>query len=190
MIIASSDNLSIFRFEYFTTYFTKKELIELSEIKKEFICERKREDVSENNVEKDESLVIDFSILTEKKNEKDFIIYIYDILKKREKKKVILEKKEIMNEKEIKNTLIRYYVFSRNIKKIIKIEINENEIDKDIENNYYLPTQILDLIEENQIKNILNIHRIKNIFNFLEPTSISINFKLSNAEKYLKEYLE
>ena len=95
-----------------------------------------------------------------------------------------------MNEKEIKNTLIRYYVFSRNIKKIIKIEIKENEIDKDIENNYYLPTQILDLIEENQIKNILNIHRIKNKFNFLEPESISISFKLSNAEKYLKEYLE
>ena len=166
-------------------------MLQFSEEKKDFVYKRKKEEVSENYVEDDRNLLLDFSILT-KMNEKDFINYINTIFKKGNKDKVIFENKNIMNENEIKNTIIRYYVSTKNIKKLIKIEIRKNEYEKDIdiENNYYLPTQIHDLIEENQINNILNIHRIKEKFNFLKLTSIGIGIKLSNAEKYCKEYLE
>ena len=101
-----------------------------------------------------------------------------------------MENKVLKNEKELKSTLIRYYLLSKNKKTIIKLGINKVQMDKDIENNFYLPDEINDFIEENQLKNILNVHRIKNRFNFLKPESIGINLRLSNAEKYFKEILE
>ena len=61
---------------------------------------------------------------------------------------------------------------------------------KDVENNFYIPKQIHDFIEENQTINLLNIHRIKYEYSFLKPESIGINIKTSNYEKYLKEYFE
>ena len=188
-LVASGKNLTMFRFEYFTTFYTKKELLKLADYKKEFSYKNvKREIGVENKIEKDEeNLIVDFSILSEKKNEKDFILYIDEILK--EKETVILENKEILNEKQIKSSLIRYFLLSKK-NYIIKIDINKEEIDKDIENNFYLPKQIYNYVEENQINNIININRIKNNFNFLKPESIGLNIKTSNSEKYFKEYLE
>ena len=188
-LVASGKNLTIFRFEYFTTYYTTKELLKLADNKKEFLYKNvKRKIGVENNIEKNEvNLIVDFSILSEKKNEKDFLLYINDILK--EKETVILENKEILNEKEIKSSLVRYFVLCAK-RSIIKININKGEMDKDIENNFYLPNQIYNYIEENQINNIINIHRIKKDFNFLKYESIGLNIKASNSEKYFKEYLE
>ena len=184
----SSKNFNIFRFEYFTTYYTRKELKTFADKKKKFLYKDvKREIGSENNIQKnEENLVVDFSILTEK-SEKDFFLYIEDILN--EKQCVILENKEVLNEKQIKSTLIRYYALSKK-NNIIKIDINKEEMDKDIENNFYLPNIIYNYVEENKINNIVNIHRIKNDFNFLNEESIGFNIKTSNSEKYFKEYLE
>ena len=103
---------------------------------------------------------------------------------------IVLENKDIVNKKEIKCTLIRYYILSKK-KNILKIGIIKNEgITKDIENNYCLPEQIYYLADENKICNLFNIHRIKNDFNFLESSSIGINLKVLKAEKYFKENLE
>ena len=134
-------------------------------------------------------MVVDFSILNEKKNENEFITYIEDKLKQGDKA-IILENKVLKNEKELKSALIRYYLLSKNKRNIIKLGILKGQMDKDIENNYYLPDEIYDFIEEKQLKNILYIHRIKNKFNFLKPESIGINLDLSIAEKYFKEILE
>ena len=90
----------------------------------------------------------------------------------------------------VEDTLIRYYVLSKNKKGIIKIEVVKAEMSKDIENNYYLPNIIHDFIEENQVINLINIHRIKKDYNFLKPESIGISIKTSNSEKYFKEYFE
>jgi hypothetical protein len=52
-LIASNDNLSIFKFEYFLTYFTKKELLTLSDEKKDFIYKNIRRDnnaIEKNNI--------------------------------------------------------------------------------------------------------------------------------------------
>ena len=186
ILVASGKNLSIFRFEYFTTYYTKKEIQTFTEEKKEFSY-IKRESDPENNIENDdENLIHDISILSEK-NEKDFILYIDENLK--EKQSVILINKEVLNEKQIKSSLIRYYILSKK-NNILKIEIIKGEMDKDIKNNYDLPEQIVCNVEENQISNIINIHRIKNDFNFLKPENIGLSIKTSNAEKYFKEYME
>ena len=188
--VASSKTLSIFRFEYFTTYYTRKELSTLAEEKNEFLYKYiKRQKPSENNNENDKDyLTIDFSVLTGEKTEKDFIKYVDEMLK--EKKGIIVENKEVLNEKEIKSTLIRYYVLSKNKKGIIKIEVVKSQMNKDVENNFYLPKQIHDFIEENQVINLINIYRIKNEYNFLKPDSIGINIKTSNSDKYFKEYFE
>ena len=191
--VATSRNLSIFRFEYFTTYFTKKEINNLSEEKKEFIysfIKRDKPSENENNIENDdENLVVDFSTLIEKNNEKDFMIYIDDILKN--KKEIIIVNKDIINEKKLKSTLIRYYLLNKTKKTVFQIKINKsNDIEKDMENNYYLPNQLYDFVDENQIKNIINVYRIKYDYNFLKSESIGINIKISNAEKYFKEFLE
>ena len=193
MPVATSQNLSIFRFEYFTTYFTKKEIKNLSEEKKEFIysfIKRDKPSENENNIENDdENLVVDFSTLIEKNNEKDFMIYIDDILKN--KKEIIIVNKDIINEKKLKSTLIRYYLLNKTKKTVFQIKINKsNDIEKDMENNYYLPNQLYDFVEENHVKNIINVYRIKYDYNFLKSESIGINIKISNAEKYFKEFLE
>ena len=139
ILVASGKNLSIFRFEYFTTYYTKKEIQTFTEEKKEFSY-IKRESGPENNIENDdENLIHDISILSEK-NEKDFILYIDENLK--EKQSVILINKEVLNEKQIKSSLIRYYILSKK-NNILKIEIIKGEMDKDIKNNYDLPEQIV-----------------------------------------------
>ena len=188
-LVESDKYLNIFRFEYFTTYYSKKELLKLYNEKKEFSYKYvKRENVSKNYIEeKDENLLVDFSILNEKKNLKDFILYIDDNLKK--KKSIILENKEVLNEKQTKSFLIRYYALSKE-NKIIKIGFIKEEMDKDMENNFYLPNQIYSYIEENKISNIINIYRIKNGFNFLKPESIGLNIKTANPEKYFNDYFE
>ena len=186
-LINKSKNLSLFRFEYFTTYFTKKELKFLSENKKNFINNNKKLN-SEKKEELNNDNIFDFSILKDKKNEKEFLLYIEQTLKV-ENDKFIMERKDIMNEKEVKSTLIRYYFLSKN-KKILKIDVVRSDMDKDVENNFYLPNIIYDFIEENSISNSVNIHRIQTNYNFLKRDSIGITIKTSNADKYFQENFE
>ena len=103
---------------------------------------------------------------------------------------IIVENKNVIKDKIVKPTLIRYYALSKNKKCILKTEINKGDMEKDMENNYYLPEEIHNNIEENQIVNIINIHRIKDEYNFIKNKSIIIKIKISKSEKYFKEYFE
>ena len=192
--IASSKTMTIMRFEYFTTFFTKNELLKLEEEKQkfsyEFIQKERKEEINNDNNENydrnDE--LMDLSYFDECKNEKEFIFKIKEILEKTNK--VILLNKDILKEKLVKSTLIRYYLLS-NKKTVGIIEINKGEnIDKDVENNYCLPGKIHDYAEENNCKNIFNIYRIKKEFNFLKNENDRFIFKAKNYEKYFKEFLE
>ena len=185
--------MSIFRFEYFTTFFTKKQLITLSEENKEFKYENVKRgefDEKDNNEDnKYEILNLDFSILKEKKNELDFLSYINENINYKYNKMIVIENKDVINSKIIKSSIIRYYLISKN-KNVFKIEINKKESNKDILNNFYLPDNIHNFVEENGFCNLFNIHRIKNEFRFLIQSSIGISIKTSNAERYFKDNFE
>ena len=191
ILIVSNKNISIFRFEYFTTYFTKKQLITLSEEKKEFKYDNvKRGNISEdinNEDNKYEKLILDFSIIKEKKNEKDFLFFVNQNINNN--KMIVIENKDVLNKKIIKSSIIKYYLISKN-KSVFKIEINKKELNKDILNNFYLPDNIYSFVEENGFCNLMNIHRIKNEFNFLALKSIGISIRVMNAEKYFKDNFE
>ena len=49
-LIASNDNLSLFKFEYFTNYFTKKELLTFNEEEKQFSFEFIKRDINEERI--------------------------------------------------------------------------------------------------------------------------------------------
>lgn len=168
-------------------------MIDLYNEKKGFIYDNiKRDNVQEkeDNIELDETLVNDLSFI-EKKNEYEFFTYIDNIFQQGQKKTIIMENKEVINQKEIKNTLFRYYVLFKKEKTMIKIETKKDQnMEKDIENNFYLPSLIYDFLEEKKINNILNVHRIKNNFNFLKAEGIGFNVKFSQVEKYIKDFLE
>jgi len=185
--------MSIFRFEYFTTYFIRNQLIYLSEENKEFKYDNVKrgnffEDIN-NEDNKYEKLILDFSVLKEKKNEKDFLSYVNENINYNNNKMIVIENKDVINKKIIKSSLIRYYLISKN-KNVFKIEINKKESNKDILNNFYLPDNIHNFVEENGFCNLLNIHRIKNEFRFLGQSSIGISIKTVNAEKYFKDNFE
>ena len=134
-------------------------------------------------------LKLDFSIIKEKKNEKDFLSYINQIINYNNNKMIVIENKDVINKKIIKSSLIRYYIISKN-KKVFKIEINKKETNRDILNNFYLPDIIYNFVEESGFCNLLNIHRIKNEFKFLTSNSIGISIKTVNAKKYFKDNFE
>jgi hypothetical protein len=189
-LIASNNNLSIFKFEYFLTYFTKKELLTLFDEKKEFIYKNIKRDnnaIEKKTIIDNNNIIFDISILKEKSDE-EFIKYINDNLK--EKKKIIIENKEILENKIIKSCLIRYYILSQSKDSVFKINIRMNEMPKDIENNFYIPNTIYDYVEKNKSNNIINIHRIKNKLRFLENNSIGTIFSNINYEKYFNDYIK
>ena len=189
-LLASNQNLSIFKFEYFLSYFTVKELKTLFDEKKDFIYKNvRRENVNEKNniTDNDNNIInLDISILKEKSDD-EIIKYIDDNLK--EKKEIIIENKEILKNKIIKSCLIRYYILSHNKESAVKISIKRSEMPKDIENNYYTPDIIYDYVESQKSNNIINIHRIKNKFRFLEKNSIGTTFSNLNYEKYFNDYI-
>ena len=194
MLTASSKSMSIFRFEYFSTYFTKMQLKTLSEENKEFKYENvKRGEKLSNSIDEDnkyEKLKLDFSIFKEKKNELDFLENINEIINYNNNKMIIIENKDVVDTKIIKSSIIRYYIISKN-KNVFKIDINKKETNKDILNNFYLPDNIHNFVEENGFSNLFNVHRIKNEFRFLTQSSIGINIRtIKQPEKYLKDNFE
>ena len=183
----------LIRFEYFTTFYTKDELLELEKQKQkfsyEFIKKERKEEINDDNNENydENDVVMDLSDFDGCKNEKEFFFKINNILEKADK--VILLNKDILKEKKlVKRTLIRYYLWSnKNIVFTIKIK---KGIDKDVKNNYCFPGKIIDLVEKNNCKNVFNIYRIKEEFNFLINENELFEFKFKGYEKYLKENLE
>ena len=182
-------NLTIFCLVYYTTYFSTKELKDLSNDKKTFTYDNLKRETNEDDENKDNDELMDFSILKEKNKEKEFFDFIDEQLENKKKTKIIIGNKKVLNEhKKMKKTLIRYYILCRS-KKFIKINPVKGEIDKSQENNYYLPEQIYNSFEENQLKNVANIHRIKYDYNFLDAEDLGIKVKSSDIEKNI-EYLE
>ena len=193
ILTAANKIMSIFRFEYFTTFFTKKQLVDLNNENKEFKYENvKRGDITEKDNNEDkmyEILNFDFSILKEKKNELDFLTYIEEKINYKNNKMIVIENKDVLNKKIVKSSLLRYYIISKN-RNVFKIEINKKESNKDILNNVYLPDSIHNFVEGNGFCNLFNIHRIKNEFRFLTTSSIGISIKTVNAERYFKDNFE
>ena len=192
-LIASNTNLSVIRFEYYTTYFKRKELLTFSDEKKEFVYENVKRDKDRDNediIVNDEKTIknLDFSIFKDKKDEKDLIIYIDSILK--DNTDIVIENKEVSEQKVLKNCLIRYYILTKNKSTVIKIELIKNDLTKDIENNFYIPDILFDSIEKKECNDIINTHRLNHDFKFLQSNSIGTQIKTINYENYYKEYIK
>ena len=189
---AGNKDISIFSFEYFTTYFTRNELIFLSEekIKSNYNSEKKRNIFENNNNEdyKYDKLILNFSELEEMKNIKDFLFFLNENINNNNNKMIVIENKDVIKKNIIKSSLIRYFLISKN-KEVFKININKKKSNRGILNNFYLPDNIINFVEENGFCNLLNIYRIKDEFKFLTE-GIEITIKTTNAEKYFKENFE
>ena len=100
----------------------------------------------------------------------------------------MINNKDISEKKVLKNCLIRYFVLAKK-NYIFRLNTIRSEMDKDVENSYYLPDILYDSVEKNEFKNVINIHRLRNEFRFLENNSIGININIVNYDKYFNEYI-
>ena len=184
-LIASNENMSIFRFEYYTNYFTKKELLTFDDEQKNFSYENiRREPNDESKINFQNYEIYDLNAFFNK-NFTQFLIEIDNILKG--KQGVLIENK-LIDDNTCKKYLIRYFVLSKKKNNVLKISSKLYDITKDIEKNFYLPNLVFDSIEKFKWKNILNIHRIKHNFKFLEHDHIGTSFSNLNYDKYFNEY--
>ena len=110
---------------------------------------------------------------------------IDEILKEKEGIEII---NNMIEENTTKKTMIRYFVLSKKKSNVLKLTYKMYEVSKDIEKNFYLPNTILDCVEKDKDRNILNIHRIKHNFKFLEKDHLGISLNNMNYEKYMEEY--
>ena len=188
--IASSDNLNILRFEYFTTYFTKKEIISLSKEKSDFNYEKLRRNNSEENIhlKGEGNIILDFSELKSKniKNEKDLIQFLDGIIGNND---MSILNKEIIGKKIIKSNIIRYFILCKKKNTIVKMKTIREETSKDVENNFYVPDDIINSIKKSEYSNVVNIYRLREELGFIDRNIISFAFKSSNYDNYFKEYL-
>ena len=182
-LVISKSTFKIFSFEYFTTYFTKNELLDLTKEKCKFIYNNlkrqkmtstKKESNKDNNITKN---------ITDFENEKDLFSFINNNIS--ETKDIILENPEVIN-RPLKNTIVRYYIQSQS-QNLFKFEFKK-ENNKEFNNfNFYLPEIMRDMVstEDNEIKNSLNIFRIKNDLEFVKPDNLFNTTKFVKADKYL-----
>ena len=189
--IASNENLSILRFEYFTTYYTKKELFSLSEEKSDFIYEKLRRNKpgEDKQLKNEGNIIFDFSELKSKniKNEKDLIIYIDNIIGNND---ITIINKEIISEKIIQSNLIRYFILCKKKNTIMKMKTFREDTTKDIENNFYVPDEVFNFIKKSDYCDAANIYRIRREFNFLDRNTISFSFNTLKYDNYYNEYLK
>ena len=184
-LVLSKKTVKIFSFEYFTTYFTKKELKGLAKDNCKFIYKNvkrfKSESSEEKEIKNDKDLIKDISAF---KNEKDLFSFINSNIT--EEKGIILENGDV-SKKSLKNTIVRYYVYSQSQNLLVKLECKKEYFKEENNFNFYLPEIMRDLIstEDNEIKNIINIYRIKNDLDFLKPDSLLNYLKCVKADKYL-----
>ena len=184
-LIASNDNISIFRFEYFTNYFTKKELLTFDDEKKQFsfdYIKRENKEAGRFNGRFEEMKYEDFLQI------KDFNQFLKEIDIKLKDNNGIVIQNYLIDDDQTKKTIIRYFVLSKKKNNVFKISGKTIDIPKDIEKNYYLPNLIFDCAEKEKDKNVMNIHRIKHNFNFLEDKYFGISLSNINYDKYFNEY--
>ena len=165
--------------------FTKKELKGLAKDNCKFIYKNvkrfKSESSEEKEIKNDKDLIKDISAF---KNEKDLFSFINSNIT--EEKGIILENGDV-SKKSLKNTIVRYYVYSQSQNLLVKLECKKEYFKEENNFNFYLPEIMRDLIstEDNEIKNIINIYRIKNDLDFLKPDSLLNYLKCVKADKYL-----
>ena len=195
-LTSEGKKLYVLKFKLYTTYFTKDELTTLSKENKPFSYENlKRSNqsnqINNNSSPNDKELILDFSIFEEKKDLKEFIIYIIEQLKK-EKQKIIIENKELLNKYEVKNIINKYYVYNKDKEKksIIKSQLSCGEMHLDEKVNFYLPEYIYNSIEENQVINLFNVYSLKKEYRFFESNDIGISIKCSSYDRYFKNIFE
>ena len=186
-LIASNDSLSVFRFEYFTDYLTRKELLTFAKDKNKFSLDFiKRDPENENKINLTNFIEIDYNQF---KEVKDFYAFLNDIDSKLRKNGILIRNNDLLCEKDkSKKTIIRYFVLSKHNNKVLKIKGKKYEIPKDVESNFFLPNIIYDCVENEKWKNIINLHKINYKFNFLEDTDFGIAINTINYMKYFKEY--
>jgi hypothetical protein len=175
-------NFKIYSFEYFTTYFTKEELLKLrkencdftyNNLKRQKIMSEKKESNKDSNITKN---------ITDFKDEKDLFSFINkNIL---EAKDIILENPEVIN-RPLKNTIVRYYIYNQLQNSLFKFEFKKETNKEDNNFNFYLPEIMRDIVEDNGIKNLLNIFRIKDDLDFFRPDNLFNTPKIAKADKYL-----
>ena len=186
-LIASNDSLSIFRFEYFTNYFTRKELLTFHDEGKEFtfdfINHEKNEDEGEERGDFEEMSYREY--LKKRLNFNEFLREMDEILKEKEGINIT---NNTIEEDSAKKSMIRYFVLSKKKSNVLKLTYKMYEVSKDIEKNFYLPDTVFDSVEKGKDKNVVNIHRIKHNFKFLEKNHIGISLSNLNYEKYMNEY--
>ena len=187
-LVASNDNISIFRFEYFTDYFTKKELLTFYDEKKEFSFEFIKRDKSNEFDDRGDYHEMPYKkFLSDVKDFNKFLRDIDVILKEKEGIEIENIENILVDEDNVKETMIRYFVLSKKKNNVIKISYKMFELSKDIEKNFYLPDLVFDCVEKEKDKNIINIHRIKHNFKFLEINHLGIVLSNINYDNYFKD---
>ena len=187
----NEEEFEILRFKFYTTYFTKQELTNLSRENKLFLYEnikRNKPPLNINNSKQEEkTFITDFSIFKETKDVKELMNYITDKIKNNEK--VIIENKDILDKYEVKNTFNKYYILSKDKKEVIRCcNKLEGMTIKEI-NNYYLPEYIYNSFQENQVINLFNVHMLHGEFKFFENNDIALLIELISYENYFNDML-
>ena len=186
-LIASNDNLSIFRFEYFTNYFTRKELLTFNEEQKKFSFEFiKRDPNDESKRNKGNYMEMDYNDFI---NSKDINQFLKTLDAKLSQDKGLSILNYDIDDSTCRKTIIRYFVLSKKKNNVLKLYYKAFEIPKDVENNFYLPELVFDCVEKEKDKNVINIHRIKHNFKFLDNEQLGISLSNINYEKYFNEFL-
>ena len=186
-LIASNDNLSIFRFEYFTNYFTRKELLTFNEEQKKFSFEFIKRDPNDES-KRNKGLYIDFDY-KEFLNNQDISQFLKKIDNILSQDKGLSILNYDIDDSTCRKTIIRYFVLSKKKNNVLKLYYKAFEIPKDVENNFYLPELVFDCVEKEKDKNVINIHRIKHNFKFLDNEQLGISLSNINYEKYFNEFL-
>ena len=185
-LIASTDNLSLFKFEYFTNYFTKKELLTFNEEEKQFSFEFIKRDINEERINEADYSKFDYNDFIEKTDFNKFLKVIEPQLTKGKGISII---NNSIDEDTAKKSIIRYFVLCKKRNTILKFNYSTQEIQKDAEKCFYLPYMILDSVEKEKDTNSINIHRTMQNFGFLGDKNFGISLGNVNYEKYFKEYL-
>ena len=185
-LIASNDNLSLFQFEYFTNYFTKKELLTFNEEEKQFSFEFIKRDINEERINEADYSKFDYNDFIEKTDFNKFLKVIEPQLIGGKGISII---NNSIDEDTAKKSIIRYFVLCKKRNTILKFNYSTQEIQKDAEKCFYLPYMILDSVEKEKDTNSINIHRTMQNFGFLGDKNFGISLGNVNYEKYFKEYL-
>ena len=120
---------------------------------------------------------------------KDFNQFLKNIAPKLTIDKHLKIKNYIIEDNTTKKTIIRYFILSKKTNNVFKLNYKTFNISKDIEGNFYLPNMVLDCVEKEKDKNIINIHRIKHNLKFLENDNFAIYLKIINYAKYFDDFL-